>query len=210
MSHDGGADPDGRPRAPKRLQRSAFRSFGVVAQLLEGAAHDTEVDSADHLRMLVGCLQQGAPAQLDDAGAGIGTRGEPELLKQGDHLAAGRHGVGRAGSEPGPVPSLGTAVGPSPGRGHGLGRGGSPDQLSTPHPARLDGVGAGLPAGPGDLRGQRGGQTGILPGTGLGADLGRGAVEPGGTPAALAGARVRTASRSSTRPSRCSRIVLGC
>jgi hypothetical protein len=56
---------------------------------LESAAYNTEVDSTHHLRILVGCLQQGAVAQLDDADAGIWTRREPELLKQGDHLTAG-------------------------------------------------------------------------------------------------------------------------
>jgi len=42
-----------------------------------------------------------------------------------------------------------------------------------------------MPAGPGDLRCQRGRQTGILPGPRLGADAGHGTVQPGRTPAAL-------------------------
>jgi hypothetical protein len=52
----------------------------VGAKLIEGAPHETEMDGADHLGMLVGCLEQGATAQLDDADTGIGTRGETELL----------------------------------------------------------------------------------------------------------------------------------
>jgi len=93
------------------LQRNAFRSFRVGAQLIEHATNDTEMDSADHLRMLVGCLQQGATPQLDHADACIGTRSEPELLQQGDHLATGRHGAGyhrSAGNR-----ALALALGPS-------------------------------------------------------------------------------------------------
>jgi hypothetical protein len=78
----------------KGLQRGVFRSIGVVAQLFEGAAHDAQMYSADHLRLLVGCLEQRAAMQLDDAGAGVRTWGEPELIQQVDHLAASGHAIG--------------------------------------------------------------------------------------------------------------------
>ena len=53
------------------------------------------MDSADHIRLLVGCLEQGAAMQLDNTGAGVSDWGEPELLQQVDHLAASHHVTGR-------------------------------------------------------------------------------------------------------------------
>ena len=143
------------PGLRERLQCGAVRSIGVRAQLSEGASHDTEVDSADDLWIVMGCLEQGATAELDDTETGISTRGEPEFLKQCDHLAAGRQ---RTGCDRG----VGT---PTLVRGLSYLR--SPDQIPAPRPARLDRIGSGSLTGSGDLRGQRGGQTGILAGAGL-------------------------------------------
>jgi len=67
----------------------------VVAQLFESATRKSEMDPADHLRLLVGRLEQGATMQLDDAGAGICSRGEPKLIQQVDSLAANNHSTRR-------------------------------------------------------------------------------------------------------------------
>jgi hypothetical protein len=72
----------------KGLQRRAFRSIWVVAELIQCAAHDAEMDSADNFRILVGRLEERATPKLDHSGVSIRPRIEPELSQQGDHLSA--------------------------------------------------------------------------------------------------------------------------
>ena len=79
------------PGLRKGLQRSVFRSVRVRTQLVARTAHKTEMDCAPTLWISMGGLQQRAVAKLDDADAGVDTRGEPEPVKQGDHFATNGH-----------------------------------------------------------------------------------------------------------------------
>jgi len=146
----------------------------VVAQFFEGASRKSEMDPTDDFRLLVGCLEQWAVVQLDDAGTGIRARGEPELIQQVDHLAPNGYSTRRHRWR-----------GIRARTGHACAHLGLPHELATPHTTCVNGVGAWLPACPGDVRGQGGRQGGVLAGSGRGAGVGRGGVEPRGPAAAL-------------------------
>src|ERR1035437_1181555 len=100
-----------------------------------------------HFWVAMGCLEQGAAAQPDDADAGVDARGEPKLIQQGDHRAASSDRAARYRRD----------------RDLSLAELGPLDQLATPDPACLNRVGARLGADPPDLRGQHTRQCGILP-----------------------------------------------
>jgi len=146
----------------------------VVAQFFEGASRKSEMDPTDDFRLLVGCLEQWAVVQLDDAGTGIRARGEPKLIQQVDQLAPNGYSTRRHRWR-----------GTRARAGHACAHLGLPHELATPHTTCVNGVGAWLPACPGDVRGQGGRQGGVLAGSGRGAGVGRGGVEPWGPAAAL-------------------------
>ncbi len=107
--------------------------------------------------------------ELDHTDPPISCRRKPQLIKQGDHLAAGRH----------------RAPGRRPARSLSLADLRPSRQLLTPHPAGLNGVNTWLRTSPLDVRGQSGRQSRILPIALVGADLARCTVKPGRTPATL-------------------------
>jgi hypothetical protein len=181
-SGNAGAGPTGRRRAPKRIAAQCVPFDWGRCRAHEGR----RARCRDGLRRrppdTCGRPRAGATTQLDHGGASIRTRSEPELLQQGDHCAASCHGTGcpwRVGNWG--VGNSGLVS------GRPIAQRGASHQIATPRPAGLDGVGARLPAGPDYLRGQRGRQTGIVAGPLVGSDIGSGAVEPGGTPAAMRG-----------------------
>src|SRR5450631_3593057 len=152
------------PGLRERPQRNAFGSAGVGPELVESTADETQMNRAHHFWVAMGCLEQRAAMQPDDAHAGVGAGGEPELIKQCDHGAPGGHSAARHR------------------RAGALTRAelGLPDQLATPHPACLNGVGARLRAGPTYVLRQHARQSGVLPRLMVRAHHARRAVQPGG------------------------------
>src|SRR5450631_639296 len=83
------------PGLRERPQCRDFGSLRIGPELVECAADKSEMNRAHHLRVLMGCLEQGTTMQLHDAHAGVSTGGEPESLQQTDHRAASGYGTGR-------------------------------------------------------------------------------------------------------------------
>src|SRR5450631_1037228 len=119
------------PRLRERPQRNAFGSAGLGPELVESTADKSQMNRAHHFWIAMGCLEQGTAMQPDDADPGVGAWGEPELIKQCDHGAASGHSAARH-RRAGALTRVQLVL---------------PDQLATPRPACLNGVGAGLRAG---------------------------------------------------------------
>ena len=91
------------------LQRCAVRSIGVRAQLSEGASHDTEVDSADEIWMVMAASSRGQRRSLSTARRASGLGANPSPSSRVTTSLRDDNAVGAiVGSVPRPVRGLDT------------------------------------------------------------------------------------------------------
>jgi hypothetical protein len=79
--------------APNKVAARSFGSIRIGCEFVEGFTDQDATNGVHNPWIPVGRLEQGAMAQSDNVRTGIRTRGEPQLIKQVDHLETKGHGT---------------------------------------------------------------------------------------------------------------------